>query len=166
MESMESHEVIREAFEKSSPKEIAAEMGLSLSLIYKWAQPNTELGSGSRNPLDRIKELMDLTDEPLLIQWLCQQAGGYFVRNPAHHGDPPFEVLPATNEIIQQFANLISEISEAAMDSHISSEESKDIRKLWDDLKAYTEGFVTWCEKGDFKHLREELEKPRRQSAE
>ena len=32
---MESHEILREAFQKISPKEIAAELGLSLSLVYK-----------------------------------------------------------------------------------------------------------------------------------
>ena len=68
---MESHDVIREAFKKSGPKEVASEMGLSLSLVYKWAQPNTELGSGSRNPLDRVNQLRELTQDTQLVQWLC-----------------------------------------------------------------------------------------------
>ena len=74
---MESHEIIKEAFEETSPKEIAAELGVSLSLVYKWAQPNTELGSGSRNPLDRVAELVRITKNPKLVQWLCHQAGGH-----------------------------------------------------------------------------------------
>ena len=60
---MESHEVIKKACEKTSPKEVAAELGVSLSLVYKWAQPNTELGSGSRNPLDRVLELLRITKD-------------------------------------------------------------------------------------------------------
>ena len=74
---MESHEVLKQAFESSqtSPKQIASEMGVSLSLVYKWAQPNTESGSGSRNPLDRVSELMELTREPAIAEWLCDQAG-------------------------------------------------------------------------------------------
>ncbi len=35
--SMESHELLKEVLKKTSAKQIAAEMSLSLSLIYKWA---------------------------------------------------------------------------------------------------------------------------------
>ena len=35
---MESHELLREVFEKCNVKQIAAELGLSQSLIYKWAE--------------------------------------------------------------------------------------------------------------------------------
>jgi len=55
---MESHEVLKAAFEKSSPKEVSSELGVSLSLVYKWAQEQSDTGSGSRNPLDRVVELM------------------------------------------------------------------------------------------------------------
>jgi len=51
---MESHDVLKNAFEKSSPKAIASELGISLSLVYKWAQEQSSTGSGSRNPLDRV----------------------------------------------------------------------------------------------------------------
>ncbi len=150
---MESHEVIREAFKKCGPKEISAEMGLSLSLVYKWAQPNTELGSGSRNPLDRVNQLRELTKDGGLIQWLCQQAGGYFVRNPTSYCEQGFEVVPATNEIVQQFADLLSTISQAAVDNSITDEESEEIRQVWEQLKGFTEGFVRCCEEGDFERI-------------
>ncbi len=75
---MESHEVIKRACEKTSPKEVASEVGVSLSLVYKWSQPNTDLGSGSRNPLDRVASMVDCTGDNGIIQWLCEQAGGYF----------------------------------------------------------------------------------------
>lgn len=154
MQSLDSHDVMKKAFEKAGPKEVAAELGLSLSLIYKWAQPNTELGSGSRNPLDRVKKLMELTQEILIIQWLCQQAGGFFVRNPKSYCQDGFEVLPATNEIVQQFADLLSEITEAAIDNSITDAEARDIRHTWDELKMFTEGFVRCCEEGDFASIR------------
>src|ERR1044072_3269600 len=50
---MQSHEVLREVFQKCSAKQIAADLGLSLSMIYKWAEPDDDTGSGSANPLDR-----------------------------------------------------------------------------------------------------------------
>ena len=150
---MDSHEVIRQAFKKSGPKEVAAEMGLSLSLVYKWAQPNNETGSGSRNPLDRVNELRKLTDDVGIVEWLCQQAGGYFVRNPKSFCQEGFEVVPATNEIVQQFADLLSTISKAAVDNSITDDESEEIRSVWEHLKGFTEGFVRCCEEGDFEHI-------------
>ena len=150
---MESHEVLKEAFEKTSPKAIAAELGVSLSLVYKWAQPNTELGSGSRNPLDRILEVLRLTSDPRIVQWLCQQSGGYFVRNPESFCEKGHEVVPSTNEIVQQFADLLSIITKAALDNSITADESAQIRRCWDELKSYTEGFVQCCEEGDFEHI-------------
>ena len=59
---MDSHEVLREVIQKGNAKEIAANMGLSLSLIYKWAEP-CEAGSGAANPLDRIDTLMNCTKD-------------------------------------------------------------------------------------------------------
>lgn len=150
---MESHEVLKDAFEKTSPKEVASELGVSLSLVYKWAQPNTETGSGSRNPLDRIVEIIRITQDPALVQWLCAQAGGYFVRNPKSSCKEGYQVMPATNEIVQQFADLLAIITQAALDNTITDDEAEDIRRCWDDLKAYTEGFVTCCEEGDFKNI-------------
>jgi transposase len=67
---MESHDVLRLALEKSNPKEVAAAMGVSLSLVYKWAQPDDKDGSGVPNPLDRIAQLFELTRDEHLIQWL------------------------------------------------------------------------------------------------
>ena len=75
---MPSHEILREAFEKVSPKEVSQSMGVSLSLVYKWAQPPAGQGSGGiPNPLDRAAELIALLRNPALIKWLCRSAGGY-----------------------------------------------------------------------------------------
>ena len=60
---MESHEVLKDAFEQTSPKAVAAELGVSLSLVYKWAQEQSASGSGSRNPLDRILDCLLYTSD-------------------------------------------------------------------------------------------------------
>ena len=152
---MESHEVIKQALEKSNPKEIATALGVSLSLVYKWAQEDEGTGSGTANPLDRIAQLFDLTKDDHLIQWLCQRSGGFFVRNPPSTCKKGFEVMPATQEIVQQFADLLGSISTAASDNAISDKEAALIRHVWDELKRYTEGFVKCCEEGDFANLQE-----------
>ncbi len=147
---MESHEVLKFAFKETSPKVVASELGVSLSLVYKWAQDQSGLGSGSRNPIDRLVNIFELTGHHGIIEHLAEQCGGYFVRNPESHCEKGFEYLPATNAIVSQFSHLLTQISSAALDNSITSDESAEIRRVWDQLKGYAEGFVRCCEEGDF----------------
>lgn len=156
---MESHEVLRTALENASPKEIAAELGVSLSLVYKWAQRADDVGSGTINPLDRVLQIHRISGDDMVIQWLCRKAGGFFVKNP-RTGKEDFDLMPATQTIVQQFAELLTAISKAAADHEIDSKEASSIRKEWDDLKRFAEGFVKCCEDGDFDGI-EKLQKER-----
>jgi hypothetical protein len=150
---MQSHEVLREVVHNSNAKEIAAEMGLSLSLIYKWAEP-ADAGSGAANPLDRIDTLVRCTKDLRIVRWICERAGGFFIKNPKAHWPHAEFLVPATNQIVQEFADLLGVIAAAAADNAISKQESKDIRARWEDLKSVTEGFVRCCEEGNFTSLK------------
>jgi hypothetical protein len=152
---MKSHELLREVFEKCNPKQIAGELGLSVSLIYKWAEPQEQTGSGAANPLDRVEALLGCTQDTRLIQWLCERAGGFFIKNPKAHWPHPEFLVPATNAIVQEFADLLSVIAIAAGDNQISQKEAETIRARWEELKQVTEGFVHCCENGNFSPLRE-----------
>ncbi len=153
---MQSHELLREVFQRTSPKQVSSDLGLSLSLIYKWAEPpDNAAGSGSSNPLDRIDALLRSTNDPRLVQWLCERAGGFFVRNPKMHNPHPDYLIPATNEIIQEFADLLAVIASAAADSDVSAEEARKIRARWEELKGVTETFVRCCEEGNFRPLKD-----------
>lgn len=155
---MQSHELLREVLEKTSPKKVAAELGLSLSMIYKWAEPPEEsAGSGASNPLDRIAALYHCTQDPRIVQWLCEKAGGFFIRNPKTHRAHPSFLIPATNEIVQEFADLLAVIAMAAADNQINAKEAAIIRKRWEELKCVTETFVACCEEGNFAELKEKL---------
>ena len=77
---MKSYEVLRKVLQKGNAKQIAADMGLSLSLIYKWAEP-ADAGSGAANPLDRIEALIRI--DPSILEWLCERAGGHFTKREA-----------------------------------------------------------------------------------
>jgi transcriptional regulator with XRE-family HTH domain len=161
---MESYEVLRQALENASPKEIAAEIGVSLSLVYKWAQ-STDIGSGTVNPLDRVMQIYRVSKDDNVIQWLCHHAGGFFVKNPRMEKGN-FDLMPATQSIVQQFAEMLTAISKAAADHTISEKEAKEIRREWDELKRFTEGFVRCCENGDFdkmEQLSREM-KPKKES--
>jgi hypothetical protein len=151
---MHSHELLHEVFEKTTPKQVAADLGLSPSMIYKWAQPpNHAAGSGTGNPLDRIEALLRCTNDHRLVQWICQRAGGFFILNP-RNAPHPHCLIPATNQIVQEFADLLAVIATATTDDKISRGEAKEIRARWEELKSVTEGFVACCEDGNFDHIR------------
>src|SRR5215813_12239788 len=153
---MQSHEVLREVFQQCSPKQVSAELGLSLSMIYKWAEPpDPAAGSGSTNPLDRIDALLRCTKDRRLVQWICQRAGGFFILNPKTNKPHPSFLIPATNEIVQEFADLLAVIATAAADNQITAKEATTIRERWEELKSVTEGFVACCEGGNFTSFKE-----------
>jgi len=153
---MQSHELLREVFEKCSAKQISGELGLSLSLIYKWAEPPDEAaGSGAANPLDRIEALYRCSKDIRLVEWICQRAGGFFIRNPTQTNAHPDYLIPATNQIVQEFADLLAVIATAAADNQISSSEARTIRARWEELKSVTECFVACCEQGNFRQLKD-----------
>jgi hypothetical protein len=147
---MDSHEVLREVFKKTSAKQIAADLQLSLSLIYKWAEPPADdAGSGAHNPLDRVGQLIKATHDPRIAQWVAEQTGGFFIRNPAslHHTG---QLIPLTNDIVQEFADMLATIASSAADNKITPDEAKKIRARWEELKSVTESFVRACESGNF----------------
>lgn len=156
---MQSHEVLREVLKQTSAKQIAADMALSLSLIYKWAEPPADdSGSGANNPLDRIGQLIRSTKDPRIAQWVCEQAGGFYIRNPQslqHSG----QLIPLTNDIVQDFADMLATIAQAAGDNTITKTEAKTIRRRWEDLKSVTERFVHAAESGNFGEIPTEKSK-------
>jgi hypothetical protein len=153
---MESHELLRKVFEKKPPKEISADLQLSTSMIYKWAQPPHQ-ENGINNPLDRIEELIKSTGDESIVQWICQRAGGFFILNPSKIPHPHF-LIPATNKIVQEFADLLAVVATAAADNQITAAEAGQIRARWEDLKSVTEGFVASCENGNFDSLRNSIQ--------
>ena len=157
---MQSHELLKEVLKKTSAKQISADMGLSLSLIYKWAEPPVdETGSGAYNPLDRIEQLLKATGDERIAQWVCERAGGFFITNPK--GKPhAHQLMPATNSIVQEFADMLGVIALSAADNTITQPEARAIRQRWEDMKSVTEGFVRDCEEGNFTALKEKGARP------
>ncbi len=152
---MQSHEVLREVFQTTSAKQIAADLGLSLSLIYKWAEtPPSDAPPGGGNPLDRVDQLIHCTNDPRIIQWLCHRSGGFFIPNPKSSKPNPEFLIPATNSVVQEFADLLAVIATSAADNSISAVESRTIRQRWEALKSVTESFVAGCEEGQFDRVR------------
>lgn len=161
---MQSFELLRDVFKKTTAKKIADDLGLSVSVVYKWAEPPAQAaglgseapirqgGSGIANPLDRIGALLQSTGDQRIAQWVCQRAGGFFIQNPKNIPEPHY-LIPATNQIVQEFADLLHVIAKAAHDNEVTSAEAKQIRARWEELKTVTEGFVAACEQGNFEHI-------------
>jgi hypothetical protein len=148
---MESYDVLKRALRKTTPKAVAADLGVSLSLVYKWAEKPSDGGSGGYNPLDRLLQIIDLSGDTGIVEWLCRRQGGHFVKDPEVSGRKIDHVLTATQEIIGQFSGLLNRISTAADDHSVTEQEAEQIRECWDALKSYAEGFVRSCESGDYK---------------
>lgn len=153
---MESHEVLREAIDTIGAKAVAAELRVSPALIYKWceeARSDDPDASGTRNPLDRLRDIVRLTKSVDLVNWLCHEAGGFFVHNP-----PPrpkqldVDLLESTQKLVRQFSDLLGEVSQSASnDGQIMPNEASRIREDWERLKTLVETFVVACEKGVYR---------------
>jgi hypothetical protein len=152
---MDAHEVMREVLKRTSAKQIAADLGLSLSLIYKWAEPpENDSGSGASSPLERVGQLVRTTHDTRIAQWVCEQAGGFYIRNPQNF-PAAGPLIPVTNDIVQEFADMLATIATSAADDTITHEEARRIRARWEELKSVTEGFVRAAEGGSFRPAKE-----------
>jgi hypothetical protein len=92
------------------------------------------------------------------VEWLCRQAGGYFVRDPSVQlADFDAEYMQHTQRMLQNFSDLLRVISESMLnDGRVDDTEAQRIRSEWERLKGYAETFVTACEQGLFEEGDEE----------
>ncbi len=154
---MKSYEVIRQAVEEPGVKAVAATLKISAALVYKWceapADENDPDQSGAKNPLDRVKEMYQITKDIRLVRWLCNEAGGFYVSNPTPSEDKnPDQVLyKQSRSLVRDFSALLDSVTESVEDDHsVDPEEADEIRQKWEDLKANVERFVILCEQGHF----------------
>ena len=150
---MRSDEILREAAEVVGVKALAAELRLSPALIYKWCQesdPHDADTSGTRNPLDRLREIVNFTGHKNVVAWLCHEADGFFVHNPeAECRDIDSDLLQSTQQLVLAFSRLLNEVSKSVTnDGAIDPEEADRIRTNWERLKTTAETFVVACERG------------------
>ena len=154
---MKSHEVLKQVIEAVGTKQVASDLKVSSSLVYKWcSEPLDDDGerdpSGARNPLDRVIQMCESTGDRRSVEWLCQRVGGYFVESPEIDlGEVPGECIRHTQSLLAEFSSLLQVISESiANEGRIDSRESKQIRWRWQQLQGQGEAFVRACEGGLF----------------
>jgi hypothetical protein len=157
---MKSYEVIRQAVDEPGVKAVAGALKVSPALVYKWCEPPADESepdqSGAKNPLDRVREMYELTKDIRLIRFLCNEAGGFFVANPVPDLRKSLDetVFAQTRAMVRDFSELLEAVTESVEDdSLIDADEADVIRQKWEDLKACVEKFTVSCEKGHF-HLK------------
>jgi hypothetical protein len=154
---MKSHEVIRQAVDEPGVKAVAAAMKVSAALVYKWCEPSDADDpdqSGTRNPLDRTRDLYRLTQDIRLIRWLCNEAGGFFVADPSPVADKTLDktIFNETRGMVRDFSELLDVVTESIEhDPNIDAKEADNIRQKWEDLKSCVERFVISSEKGHYR---------------
>lgn len=148
---MDSAEALRVAVKDVGVKRVAAALGVSTSLVYKWCERRTNQdgtsGSGAENPLDRLATLVEITGDDRPVRWLAQAAGGFFTRNPSTRPAAGLGVLRQTRVIIREFADVLESVEESLADGVMEVVEAEQIRKEWEDLKSAGEMLVTSCER-------------------
>lgn len=160
MESaMRSHEVLRKAADAIGVKALAAKLRLSTALVYKWceeAEPHDPDSSGALNPLDRVAEVFRATQDPDVVNWICHEAGGFFVPNPTEApNDHRTELLVDTQRLVREFSQLLLAVTRSIEDDGvIHAPEAERIRAAWELLKRTVEEFTVTCERGLYSNLR------------
>ncbi len=157
---MRSWEVLREAADRIGVKALASRLNLSTALVYKWCQEPAKddpSGSGARNPLDRLKEVVDATEDQRVVNWLCNESDGFYVRNPAvEPGETEEHLLMTTQRVVMDFGGMLATISRSIEDDgEISVAEADHIRQAWEKLKTKAECFTVACEQGMYRKGRE-----------
>lgn len=150
---MRSHEVLRKAADTVGVKSLAGTLRLSPALVYKWCQewdPNDPDASGARNPLDRLKDIVDATGDVDVINWLCGQADGFFTRNSRDlTSDMGTELVRTTQRLVNEFSQLLLTVTKSIEDDgEIEPAEAERIRDTWELFKRTVESFTVACENG------------------
>ena len=150
---MRSHEVLRRAADTVGVKALAATLRLSPALVYKWCQewdPGDPDASGARNPLDRLADIVKVTGDREVVNWLCHEAGGFYVVNPPESASHvSAELLANTQRLVQEFSQLLLTVTRSIEDDgEIEPGEADRIRNAWETLKGTAETFTVACERG------------------
>ena len=146
---MESHDVVKNLLKKIPAKHVAQELGVSLSLVYKWAEAPI-VGSGTSNPLDRIEVLTRLAADMAPLEWLCTRFDGSFVKRPDMDVTTE-DFVYRVSRIMVELGHVLGEFSKSA--SHpdrFSLEKVREIRMRWERAKNGIEKFLAAAEQGHY----------------
>ena len=139
---MESHDVVKNLLKKIPAKHVAQELGVSLSLVYKWAEAPI-VGSGASNPLDRIEVITRLAQDMAPLAWLCERFNGSFVGHPTAEATTT-DFLRGISRIMLELGQLLAEFSD--LRDNITPARARDMRQRWEQVKSVMEKYIAAAE--------------------
>ena len=146
---MESHDIVKNLLKKIPAKHVAQELGVSLSLVYKWAEAPI-VGSGTSNPLDRIEVLTRLADDMAPLEWLCTRFDGSFVKRPSMEVTTE-DFVYRVSRVMVELGHVLGEFSKSSTHAErFSIEEVREIRMRWERAKGVIEKFLAAAEQGQY----------------
>jgi hypothetical protein len=147
---MESHAIVKELLKKVSAKHVAQELGVSLSLVYKWAEAPI-VGSGTSNPLDRIEVLTRLANDMSMLEWLCSRFGGSFSRHSVEEDVTAEEFFSKVGHLLPELGHVLGGLfaSTGAIEK-VPAAKLRDMRLRWDKTKNTIESLLRAAERGYF----------------
>lgn len=147
---MESHAIVKELLKKVSAKHVAQELGVSLSLVYKWAEAPI-VGSGTSNPLDRIEVLTRLANDMSMLEWLCSRFGGSFVRHSVEEDVTTEEFLSRVGRLLPELGHLLGDLfTSTGTIEKVPAAKLREMRLRWEKTKNTIESFLRAAERGHF----------------
>ena len=91
-----------------------------------------------------------MTGDREVVNWLCHEAGGFFVLNPTPKPpDVSVELLLNTQRLVKEFSQLLLTVTKSIEDDgEIEPTEADRIRDRWETFKGTVEAFTVACERG------------------
>jgi hypothetical protein len=143
---MKSQDVLREVLADSNIKQVAAELGVSVSLLHKWQ----EGAEHQVNPAERLAVLTRVTRDRRLLEWLCAEADGFFVRNVPVKVSPPADWPAASGAVLKDLGQVQMALAETLAQPE-SAARTAVLRRHWQALKSHLERLVRTLEQGQFR---------------
>lgn len=141
-------DILREATKGVNIKELAADLGkvegkptLSKSYVYQ------QLSARTANILDRCQVWLKHEKGDSILQWLCNENEGYFVKRITRLGKNDHTVIAT---LLKEFAEVMGSIADALLDGKVSMKEYRKMRKEWQDVQSVMESFFDAIERGEY----------------
>ncbi len=140
---MDSKKIMKVASKDTGVDVIAQCLGLKPSTIYN--QMNMD---EKTDLVGRFLDWCNLTANDLTISWVCNELGGFFVKNVK--AKPSVSSTPKVlSDMLKEFSELIQSIADSVEDGVITRSEVENSRKEWSEFQQLTEGYIFGLETSD-----------------
>jgi len=134
---MTSKEAMKKACKDVGVDNVAKCLKLSKTALYN------QMNDQDRNDiLYKFVDFNNACENDISIKWACEELDGLFVKNPEIEANQQQISSQCVPKSMQEFTDVVREISKAFEDGKVSQEEAEIIRKEWEDLKAVLESAI------------------------